>query len=520
MPARVTLTMIGGESALKEYVFEERTTCIIGRAKDCRPIRVPQDDAHGLISRHHCLLDINPPDVRVRDFGSRNGTYVNGKLIGKRTTVTPDATANFPEHDLKDGDEIRLQRTVFRVQIYQPELCSHCGGEISELETNPLATSGDPRACKRCQSTGVWNAYAEPNPDAKKGPHPALSHKGRGERRCAACGGDVSGLIDERRKGAMLCAGCQQNPAELARHLLDLANTGEASLEPIQGYRIVQELGRGGMGAVYLARHIRTGEQVALKVMLPRVAVDRRAQERFLRETVNTQALRHPHVVQLLDSGCSQGTFFFTLEFCDGGSVDKLMKERGGRLAVEEALPLMLQVLDGLAYAHQAEIPHVKLGDGSIGQGRGLVHRDLKPPNILLSGSGGARIAKVGDYGLSKAFDTAGFSGLTATGTTAGTPFFMPRQQVLDFLAAKPEVDVWAAAASFYNMLTDCVPRDFPRETDPWLTVLSTSAVPIRQRLASIPPRLAEVIDQALIDKPAIQVRSARELKRLLEAAV
>jgi eukaryotic-like serine/threonine-protein kinase len=255
-------------------------------------------------------------------------------------------------------------------------------------------------------------------------------------------------------------------------------------------------------------------------VMLPKVAVEKRAQERFLRETVNTQALRHPHVVQVRDSGCSEGTFFFTLEFCDGGSVDKLMKQRGGKLGLDEALPIILQVLDGLAYAHQAQIPHVKLADGSIGKGRGLVHRDLKPPNIMLSGSGKTRIAKVGDYGLSKAFDTAGFSGLTATGTMAGTPFFMPRQQVLDFLAAKPEVDVWAAAASLYHMLTGFVPRDFRRETDPWLTVLSTSAVPIRQRLPSLPARLAEAIDYALIDKPEIKVRSAPALKQLLHSAV
>ena len=96
----------------------------------------------------------------------------------------------------------------------------------------------------------------------------------------------------------------------------------------------------------------------------------------------------------------------------------------------------------------------------------------------------------------------------------------MPRQQVLDFLTAKPEVDVWACAASLYQMLTGFVPRDFPKNVDPWLTVLNTSAVPIRRRQASIPSRLAAVIDQALVDKPNIQVRSAAEFKRLLQGAV
>ena len=150
--------------------------------------------------------------------------------------------------------------------------------------------------------------------------------------------------------------------------------------------------------------------------MLPKVAASQRATESFLRETVNTQALQHPNVVRLWEAGCSQGTFFFTLEFCEGGSVDKLMARRGGKLSIDEARPIILQALDGLHYAHHAEIPHVKLKDGSIGQGRGLVHRDLKPQNIFLSTAGGSRVAKLGDYGLAKAFDMAGLSGHTCTG--------------------------------------------------------------------------------------------------------
>jgi serine/threonine protein kinase len=96
----------------------------------------------------------------------------------------------------------------------------------------------------------------------------------------------------------------------------------------------------------------------------------------------------------------------------------------------------------------------------------------------------------------------------------------MPRQQVLNFLEAKPEVDVWAAAASLYHMLTGFVPRNFVRDKDPWWTVCNTEAVKIRERRSSIPRRLAEVIDHALIDVPEIRIRSAVELKRLLEKAV
>jgi serine/threonine protein kinase len=250
--------------------------------------------------------------------------------------------------------------------------------------------------------------------------------------------------------------------------------------------------------------------------MLPKVAASQRAKESFLREAVNTQALQHPNVVRLWESGCSQGTFFLTLEFCDGGSVDKLMARRGGKLPIDEARPIILQALDGLHYAHHAEVPQVKLKDGSFGRGRGLVHRDLKPQNIFLSTAGASRVAKLGDYGLAKAFDMAGLSGHTYTGEVAGTPQFMPRQQVLRFKEVRPEADVWAMAATLYNMLTRCSPRDFPEGRDPWQCILETPVVPIRQRNPAIPSKLATVIDHALVEEPEVGFKSAAEFKQAL----
>jgi eukaryotic-like serine/threonine-protein kinase len=376
MPSKITLSVTRGTLKGQYYLFEERTTCIIGRAEGCLP-QLPDDPDHSTISRYHCLLDINPPNIRVRDFGSKNGTYVNGKKIGQRLPEqTPEegAKMNFPEYDLQAGDTIKLSSTEFQVAI---EFATEDRPTINVAKANVV--------------------YA----DVPKKP----------------------------------------NFLELLNNLLKRAIAGDRNLVAIRGYEIVKLLGKGGFGEVYLARNEQTQEIVALKVMLPEIVAHQSAIDQFFREAQNTKMLSHTHIVELRDLGYSDGVFFLTMEYCDRGSVKDLMESQGGRLSIDKALEIIFQVLEALDYAHHAEIPYVKLADGGVAKGRGLVHRDLKPANIFLTKSGKKTIAKVGDYGLAKAFDLAGLSGQTLTGSKAGTPAFMPRQQVLNFKYAQPEVD-------------------------------------------------------------------------------
>lgn len=449
MPAKITLTQ--GKPSGRQFIFDSRTTCIIGRSTDCNP-QLPDDEDHRTISRYHCLLDINPPAIRVRDFGSKNGTYVNGQKIGQRQAdQTPEegAKLQFPEHDLQDGDKLELGNTVFTIGI---------GVDPQEINISNFFPN----------TVDVNNNPTQP-----------------------------------------------PNFLEMIKHLLGLAEGGDNSLIAIRGYKIVKRLGKGGYGEVYLAQHNQSEKLVALKVMLPTVVKSEYAVQMFLREMENTKALRHPNVVQLINYGYSENLFFFTMEYCERGSVFDLMRQQGGRLSIDIAVPIVLQVLDGLEYTHNAEIPYVKLGDGTFGKSRGLVHRDLKPNNIFLASVDEKVVAKIGDYGLSKAFDIAGLSGQTLSGTKAGTPVFMPRQQVLNFKYAQPDVDIWATAACLYYMLTGTFPRNFTSD-DPFLTVLQTDAVPIRQRDATIPKQLAAVIDLALVEKPEIYFKSAMEFKQAL----
>jgi serine/threonine protein kinase len=220
--------------------------------------------------------------------------------------------------------------------------------------------------------------------------------------------------------------------------------------------------------------------------------------------------------VQFLSFGTAQGTFFFAMEYCAGGTVERWMAERGGKLPLDEAGQIVLQTLDGLEYAHNAEFPDVQRADGSIGQGCGIIHRNLGPKNLFLTSQTEPRVVKIGDYSLSKAFDMAGLGGCTRTGMTFAKPLFVPRQQVIDFRYTNPDADVWAAAATLYNMLTGHTPRDFPRGKDPWQVVLNTPPVLLRVRDRTLPERLAEVLDYALDDSQELHFKSAAEFKKAL----
>jgi serine/threonine protein kinase len=184
--------------------------------------------------------------------------------------------------------------------------------------------------------------------------------------------------------------------------------------------------------------------------------------------------------------------------------MNDLMKRRGGRLPLDVAVDVALAALDGLHHAH----------------GQGVVHRDVSPSNILLDAADdGIVTVKIADFGIAKAFDRAGLSGLTRTGQTAGKPTFMSRQQVINFRKAAPAVDVWALAASLYAALTGSPPRDFPRGKDPWQVVLQSPTVPIREREPGIPRTLANVIDKALRERPEIGFQTAAELRQALREA-
>ena len=420
MADRVTLKVSAGPLAGRVFSYDRHDTFLFGRSPDCHAELAATDTT---ASRHHFLLEVNPPHARLRDLGSLNGTHVNGQKHGGRgRQESPEEASRrrLPEVDLRDGDQIRVGATVFEVAIE------------GHRSTAPADVPGDEEA-------------------------------------------GLEGLLAVRPAAPM----------------------------EVPGYAVGRMIGRGGMGAVYLAKRQEDGSTVALKVMLAQSEVDDAARENFQREIEITRSLRHPRIVSLIDHGSAGSTFYFAMEYCAGGSVADLQRRQPGGLPLPLSVRIALEALEGLAHAHE----------------RGFVHRDLKPENLLLADDVGGG-AKVTDFGLAKSFQQAGLSGMTATGAVAGTLYFMPREQLTQFRLLKPVSDVWSMGATLYHMLTGAYPREFRPGEDPLPVILRGGIVPLRARDPRLPERVAAVVDRSVVDAVPERYQTAGEFRAALAGAM
>ncbi|MFE1589085.1 protein kinase [Streptomyces sp. NPDC058737] len=282
-------------------------------------------------------------------------------------------------------------------------------------------------------------------------------------------------------------------------------------------YTLVRKLGSGAQGSVHLARHEPSGELRALKMLRPDAVLRPELVHGFLREIRTTRTVRHPRLVAFQEAGSTGTRLFMACEYCDGGSLAQRVAEQGGRLMPEQGVALITQVLDGLAHLHGTRTAGAADGPEQAPPDR-MVHRDVKPSNILLTGRRSAPEVKVADFGLAKAFERAGLSGHTVTGALGGSFAFMPRSQIVNYKYAGPSVDVWAAAACLYWTLTGATPRDFPSGADPAEVVLRAPVQPVRRRTHRIPGRLERLVDNVLADgdRDERPTPSAQEFARAL----
>ena len=262
-------------------------------------------------------------------------------------------------------------------------------------------------------------------------------------------------------------------------------------------YSIERELGAGGMATVYLAEDVRHHRKVALKVLRPDLAATL-GPERFLREIEIAANLTHPHVLPLYDSGEADGFLFYVLPYIEGESLrDRLVRE--GELPIGEVVRILRDVVDALAHAHD----------------QGVVHRDIKPDNVMLSG----RHALVTDFGVAKAVSEAtGRHQLTTVGVALGTPAYMSPEQAEASDHIDHRADIYAVGALAYELLAGRPP--FVHKS-PQLTLVAhvtEAPKPVTVHRDSAPPALAELVMRCLEKKPADRWQSAEEMLGHLEA--
>ncbi|MGD9644859.1 MAG: transporter substrate-binding protein [Pirellulales bacterium] len=269
-------------------------------------------------------------------------------------------------------------------------------------------------------------------------------------------------------------------------------------LPALPGYEILGELGRGGMGVVYRARQIGLNRLVAIKMVLSGVHATPTALSRFRIEAEAVAQLHHPNIVHIYDIGNKDGCPYFTLEFVEGGSIDRLLID--GPLEIRETMLLAEGIARGLHHAHE----------------RGIVHRDLKPANVLLSGpdapledGSDLGIPKLTDFGLAKRLE--GDAQLTRTGSVMGTPSYMaPEQAVGEIENIGPETDVYGLGVIIYEMLTGEPPFVGRNDVETVQMVVSNEPDSIRYHRPDCPAALEQIVMKCLAKEPADRYPTAK----------
>jgi serine/threonine-protein kinase len=281
------------------------------------------------------------------------------------------------------------------------------------------------------------------------------------------------------------------------------------SLDPLLGrlqsvlegqYRIERPLGRGGMATVYLARDVRHDRPVAIKLLEPEMTTPRTA-ERFLREINITAKLQHPHILTLIDSGARDGLVYYVMPHVEGESLrERLQWERQCEVGIAAAIGR--QVATALAYAHD----------------QGVIHRDVKPENILLS----AGQAMLADFGIARAIWDSGRQVITVAGETLGTPGYLSPEQAMGSPDVDARADLYSLGCVLFEMLAGRPPFEaetIGRVIQKHLAEPAPRVVTFR---AAVPAALDEIVATALAKDPADRFQRAAEMVdalALVEAA-
>jgi serine/threonine-protein kinase len=307
---------------------------------------------------------------------------------------------------------------------------------------------------------------------------------------CTNCGSSLSGSVPVSASGDATWSFTPDNwSASLLGRTLE------------NRYRLEAIIGAGGMGAVFRATRLQIGDEAAVKVLHPLLLQDAQAAQRFHREAQTAARLKHPNAVAIYDFAAAEGLYFLVMELCEGRSLKQLIHEQQGPLPPALAANVAAQVCAALDEAHR----------------QGIVHRDIKPDNIMARETAAGWQAKVMDFGIAKLRDQAG--NLTQTGNVMGTPRYMSPEQCLgEELDGRS--DIYSFGVVLYEMLTGRAPFDAPSLAAVIGQQIHKPPPPVREQNPSLPPAVETVMQRALAKRPEERPPTAGQLAQELAAAL
>jgi len=261
-------------------------------------------------------------------------------------------------------------------------------------------------------------------------------------------------------------------------------------------YEIVKSLGKGSIGAVFKADQLSMGRLVALKLLYEELTANTEAINSFLKDARTSGQLSHPNIIRIYDMSQAEGRYFISMEYAQGGDLGSLL-HRQGPLPVRQVVEFMAAACAGLAHAHAA----------------GVIHRNIKPSNLLLTRDG---ILKLADLGLAKSLDVAGLGTLDSTGTTLSSVLYVPPEQVNDPRAADARADIYSLGMTAYRLLTGEFPHQATSITELIRLFHTQKTKPIRSFRGDCPAELDAIIARAMSPDPARRFQAADEFRAAL----
>lgn len=425
----LVLQITKGKSAGYRRSITNPERILIGRDSSCN-LSLPDP----LLSRRHCIITITPNETQIVDMGSRNGTYVNGQKLPVKTSqlLNPHDEVKIGSHVIQVLPATQAAGSAPQQPTPMPQGLNNQGHVVTTAKSSQKMTQAVERMRRTMDDMSVGSVDQIQSLDNQRAHVPTRSSHVPSNKQGVVhtTRTNVPARNPQNNTRVHTTASKGQQASQAAAPPQQNQDKGEHPSK-IGQYEILDVLGMGGMGVVYKAQHSFLETIVAIKVIKEELAMHGDIVKRFLQEAKLGVSLDHPYILRIHDAGEYEGIYFISMEFFNGSDLNSIVKENGN-LSTEMLLKYAIQMSDALGYAHK----------------RGVIHRDVKPPNILVQADG--QETKLADFGLAKAWQNAGAHHLTASGQTLGTIQYISPEQLEDSRNVDPQTDIFSLGASFY----------------------------------------------------------------------